>query len=168
MTLTEMEDSLTKVKKALQSFFKKDSDLLYFNVNERSITHKLAEHLQNSFSEFSELKVDCEYNRKGDDRKSEKVLANNDKVFPDIVVHQRGNNNENRLVIETKKKGRSIRRDIEKLQEFTGPLYKYKIGLLFVFDVKNKCLHKILCFRNGSEITSKAIRDILKEFRCAE
>ena len=159
MTSTEEQDLYLKVKKALHSFFENDSDLLHLNVNERSITHKLAEHLQNS---FSGLKVDCEYNRKGDNKKSEKVLANNEKVFPDIVVHKRGTNNKNLLVIETKKKGRSIKRDIEKLEEFSGFLYGYKIGLLLVFDVEKKSLNKVVCFQNG-KIKPNTIWDGLKD-----
>ena len=48
------------IKCCLQKLRKLDKDLLDINVNERTITHKLAEYLQKHFPEFN---VDCEYNR---------------------------------------------------------------------------------------------------------
>jgi hypothetical protein len=47
---------LQQVVPALAEFFKREADLLEVNVNERSLTHKLAEHLQLRFLEWN---VDC-------------------------------------------------------------------------------------------------------------
>ncbi len=70
-----------KVETALREFFRNDIDLLCRDVNERSITHELAEHLQR---QFEDLKVDGEYNRHGGRTKKDDC---NRSVIPDIVVH---------------------------------------------------------------------------------
>lgn len=49
-----------KVEKAINILSKNDAFLLEGNVNERSISHKLAEYLQ---QEFNDWNVDYEYNR---------------------------------------------------------------------------------------------------------
>jgi hypothetical protein len=46
---------------------REDKDLINNSANERSISHNLAEYLQNY---FRDLNVDCEYNRHGDVVKS--------------------------------------------------------------------------------------------------
>ena len=46
--------------KALLEFFEKEQFLLQNNINERSLTYKLALYLQNHFLDYD---VDCEYNR---------------------------------------------------------------------------------------------------------
>ena len=86
---------------------KNDWKLLKSDVNERSITHKLAIYLQENFPNFD---VDCEYNRDGLDPKMlnlpvSNILDNDTEaktVFPDIIIHERGTKN-NILVIEVKK-----------------------------------------------------------------
>ncbi len=49
-----------KIRTSLKKLREHDNTLLEINVNERTISHKLAEYIQNGFLEFS---VDCEYNR---------------------------------------------------------------------------------------------------------
>jgi len=93
---------------ALRRLFKRDAELLRYDVNERTITHKLAQYLE---PEFPEWDVDCEYNRNHDKTKRLKYLPgklvslnNTDgtSVFPDIIVHKRMTD-ENYVVIEVKK-----------------------------------------------------------------
>ncbi len=144
----------TKVEKALLAFFRKDRDLLCLKANERSITHKLAEHLQH---QFADLDVDCEYNRHGYDVKrltwghetTRKDCTHAKTVYPDIIVHKRGCDDINILVIEVKKSdGGDPSRDMEKLSAFTDPNgeYKYKLGLFLEFDVCNKKMNHAECF----------------------
>jgi hypothetical protein len=114
-----------------------DSDLLYRDVNERSITHKLAEHLQRGFSDWH---VDCEYNRDGDDVKRLELPLRGEltsteatearTVFPDIVVHRRGTDH-NLVVVEVKKHGGAVdTKDREKVEAFvTSPGYRYLHGM---------------------------------------
>ena len=155
-----------KVREALRGFFSSDRDLLEKGANERSITHKLAEHLQ---CQFSYLKVDCEYNRHDSYTKTLHILkkAIGKKVYPDIVVHQRGNDERSLLVIEAKKSNNKsgMKEDRCKLREFTNPHgdYRYKFGLLLVFDVDKKQVCCVECFKNG-EKHEKAVWDGLRGF----
>ena len=107
--------------------------------------------------------MDCEYNRHEDDIKRLEFLCSEETrsddrnaktVFPDIVVHQRGNDDSNLLVIELKKlDAGGIDWDKKKLRKFTHPQgeYKYRLGILLVFDVSGKSLSSAVCFREGAE-----------------
>ena len=82
------------VKSSLKKLRRLDKKLLVINVNERSITHKLGEYLQQNFPEFN---VDYEYNRFEDVVKNlelprDKINWNDTDaktVFPDIIIHKR-------------------------------------------------------------------------------
>lgn len=125
-----------KVSAGLDLFSRRDSILLELNVNERSIAHKLAEYLQNEFSDWN---VDCEYNRKGSIAKELDGIRycdeqkRTDRIYPDIIVHIR-NTEKNLLVIEVKVDSTDPC-DIKKLQLFTNPRgsYRYCSGLFIQF-----------------------------------
>jgi hypothetical protein len=87
----------------------KDVVLLKNNLSERCISSRLAFYLQSAFPEHS---VDLEYNRKGESPKrlNLPVQCANDRddggdplVVPDIIVHKRGPEGPNILVVELKK-----------------------------------------------------------------
>jgi len=110
-------------------FLKKDKYLLLVNVNERSLTHKFAEHLQNILK--NGWSVDCEYNRYGDNIKKidniKSIVDCNVKIddlagktiYPDIIIHKRGRKGSDLLVIEAKKDPTEKEKDndIAKLKE---------------------------------------------------
>lgn len=122
----------SKVKVSLEFLRKYDRCLLQNDVNERSISHKLAIYLQ---KEFDDWDVDCEYNR---DRHEPKRLRDITKipasidpentdaktVYPDIIVHHRSTN-QNLLVIEIKKTTSSESDDFDfcKLKAYREQLY---------------------------------------------
>lgn len=96
-----------QVINALQLFIDNDRHLLEVDANERSLTHRIGMYLQDQFPDYD---VDCEYNRNihipkrvhpieyhPDAQNKEKL------VLPDIIVHKRGNNDHNLLIIEFKK-----------------------------------------------------------------
>jgi len=150
---------LRKVRNALKDFFQEEQSLLDVNASERSISHKFAEYLQ---KQFHNLDVDCEYNRHGSDIKRLKYYLPKqtevDKleaktIFPDIVVHKRGNDKNNTVVIEIKKSnsGQDHTADIQKLKAFTGSQYKYKLGIFLVINVEAKCVTGVRCFTSGKE-----------------
>lgn len=124
-----------RVRKAIALLIKNDTFLLQCNVNERSISHELAEYLQ---AEFQEWHVDCEYNRDHDLTKQLNLPTDECRiddteaktVFPDIIVHHR-NNNANLLVIEVKKSSNPDNGafDRRKLKAFVGPPFSYQHGL---------------------------------------
>lgn len=140
--LKEIEDELGKmdvgdqVKRALERLLELDGFLLTVDANERSITHRLAMHLQ---QEFYDWHVDCEYNRDGHDPKELSIGhlepdehdTQAQTVFPDIIVHIRGRP-ENLLVIEIKKSTSKVPadKDMTKLVEYQRQLgYRFALFL---------------------------------------
>lgn len=129
------EDIKQRVFAAIGRLYQHDPELLSIGVNERTITHKLAEYLQD---EFPGWHVDCEYNRRGDIPKrlqisgwrSSPIDIEAKTVFPDIIIHRR-RTDANLVVIEVKKSGGGEEtKDLEKLQAFTGDSdYRYRLGL---------------------------------------
>jgi hypothetical protein len=130
-----------RVLTAIEILRIKDQYLLKHDINERSLTHKLAEHLQYVIGDS--LTVDCKFNKSIENPKSIKILEsrlnllrpnreNNlcdgdgeiyrvVSVYPDIIVHRRGDNLHNKLVIEVKKTSNTCGNDydIEKLRSYT-------------------------------------------------
>jgi hypothetical protein len=128
--------------KALDVFHAAELHLLRTDASERSMTHRLALHLTPLFPEFD---VDCEYNRDGFDVKRlalhERPVQDDDTeavtVFPDIVVHRRGHNDANLLVIEVKKAISAVNADYDmlKLNAFKSELkYRHAVHLTLWLD----------------------------------
>lgn len=148
-----MEEVKKGVEICLGIFFRNDSFLLQNNANERSVSHKLAEYLQKQFSDWN---VDCEYNRKGLDKKILEGIREcseqkeTDRVLPDIIIHRR-NTNDNLLVVEIKIKNDDSC-DIEKLKKFTSSEgeFRYKLGLFIKFNLTNEPSRR--WFKAGKEI----------------
>ncbi len=126
----------TIISRAVDELRARDSLLLEYDVNERSIAHKLTNYLQ---AEFLGWEVDCEHNRNHDNPKTlplqRKKVSNDDlhacTVFPDIIVHHR-NTDSNLLVIKIKKSTNtsSARWDKQKLSAFKKVLgYKFAVFL---------------------------------------
>ena len=124
------------VAKSLELLVENDAHLLDVDANERSITHRLAEHLR---SLLPGLDVDCEYNRNRRTPKRLRSLAeqgsttlddtDGTSVFPDIIVHRRGTD-ENLLVMEVKKSTsrRDEELDMQKLHGYVDELgYQYAV-----------------------------------------
>lgn len=130
------QDSLTE-------FLETDKVLLEIDSNERSISHKLAEHMQSKFTGWN---VDCEYNRVI--YKLKKV--NGKLVNPDIIVHHR-NTLENLLVVEVKKSRnkKGIQKDRKRLENFLKAPLIYKAGILIVFKGTNATIEKFEYCREG-------------------
>src|SRR5205814_4248312 len=96
------------VVRALKQFLAHDHYLLEFDVNERTVSHRLAVYLEKGLPK--QWSVDCEYNRnlakvKGLHPPPDPIAWTDTKaktVYPDIIVHKRGRP-DNLLVIEMKK-----------------------------------------------------------------
>jgi len=141
---------------ALRLLLKYDVFLLEHAAHERSITHKLAEYLQ---QELSSYHVDCEYSRHGIETKRLPRHCNDtdmDRVYPDIVVHLRGTDDDNLLVIEAKPAWNPDvgvpECDRIKLEEFTKPTgeYRYQFGLFIGFN--RLAEPRLVWFKGGSEL----------------
>ncbi|HUW05551.1 MAG TPA: hypothetical protein VMW01_04755 [Williamwhitmania sp.] len=167
----EIKDRLNK---ALDKLYVRDWYLLKNGVHERSITHKLAEYIQELFPDYD---VDCEYDRDNENedgnfkkqihelvteelryRKKSITKIPNDgwmedkdlnmyisifhrNFFPDIIVHKRGTNSHNLLIIEAKKALINTEFDKKKLAAYTntnnsfGNNLKYRLGVLLVLSI---------------------------------
>lgn len=168
------------VNDSIDRLFRDDISLLINNVSERSITHKLAEHMQ---SHFPNLNVDCEYNRnieiKPNSPKYLNMIVHSRReqlgeclardvseealkaysTFPDIIVHRREHNDQNILVIEVKKTTSDVADDydFEKLCGFTGNQnennYRYEHGVFIKFEteVRNPSRPIPKWFTNGQQ-----------------
>ncbi|MDR0911755.1 MAG: hypothetical protein LBM96_04030 [Methanobrevibacter sp.] len=146
MDITEIEIK-TNLKNALDDLINNDKDLIEekWDVHERAITHKLGCYLQKYF----DLSVDCEYNRKGISKNIKEIprkylkdcLSKEDKdvngsknIYPDIIIHKRGNNDHNLLAIEFKKgfkendRAKDEKCDTKKLNAIVKE-YEYKYAI---------------------------------------
>lgn len=165
----------TSLKEALKDFYKQEYLLIQFQVSERALTHKLAEHLQKRFKEYV---VDCEYNKIGKDPKRIQLLIEqmrlsgkcnadcdtcpNNKcvIFPDIIVHRRGED-DNLMVIEAKT-GWSRKKRSNDLKKLTALIesdeFKYKLGVaLRFFEDFNSTLKSFKIFCQDKSVKDELI-----------
>jgi len=164
----EFKDIKFNLYRAIDLIIARDSYLLIHDINEPTISHRLAMYLTPIFPDFD---VDCEYNGNIDAKSGRKyinllqtrakelgLIKNNDSdkqiidrlVYPDIIVHRRGQNGKenNLLIIEVKKSSSQITDewDCEKLSRFTSKEYEnnydYCFGVFVRFGVRNHCCPK--------------------------
>jgi hypothetical protein len=133
LSTAEFEDFVIikeKINSALSIFIDNDIDLIKLDVDERSITHKIAHYLEDFFPEWD---IDCEYNRDRD--KIKKRFDDITLVRPDIIIHKRNISN-NLLIIEVKKSHSNFDFDRKKIKEFISSNWRfgYKYGLLLIID----------------------------------
>lgn len=128
-------------QRALCRFLEHDVYLLRHDLAERAMTHKVGEYLQ---AEFSEHNVDCEYNRNMDGAKRVELPPTDNEedarsvsTYPDIIVHRRGNNDNNLLIVEAKKSNSQYDAgyDERKIRAFSRLPYNYRVGVLLMFTV---------------------------------
>jgi hypothetical protein len=132
-----MQTELTKVVVAVAEFYAQETHLLEKDLGERTLTHRLAVHVEKQFPGWQ---VDCDYNRLGERtlRLPHGTIVSTDdalgkSVYPDIVVHQREIPN-NLLAIEVRKTAnhQPPEHDQHKLRALTDPhlWFAYWIGVL--------------------------------------
>lgn len=161
---------LKPLAESIEELFRNDKLLLDADVNERSLTHKLAEYLQRHYSGWN---VDCEYNRKITETKCldpETIESNDIKgttIYPDIIVHKRMSD-ENLLVIEVKKEKNKSNTDNDKvklkcLTKKDGS-FGYDYGFYLVFATDGQKLKSIDFYENGEESDNQSrVRDFFIE-----
>jgi len=155
-----------KVENSLKKLRRNDWFLIHADTNERTISHKLAEYLQEEFP-YPNWNVDCEYNRHFMDIKKVAVPAKPDvgwddieakTVYPDIIVHRRNSDDANLLVIEVKKSSNQSGHqfDIHKLAAFTKDEYRYRFGLFLILSM-NGTFDILVWHSNGEKIDEEQI-----------
>ena len=102
-----MQADLEQVVNAAQEFYAREACLLEKDLGERTMTHRLAVHLEKQFDGWE---VDCDYNRLGERvlrLPHGSIVSTDDElgksIFPDIVVHHRAVP-ENLLAVEVRRR----------------------------------------------------------------
>lgn len=138
------------VCKALDEVYRRDSYLInnrclawpsnYQHASERSIVFRFGLYLHNQALAdglLADYDIDCEYNRNRDDIKRRGRGQESPAATPDLIVHRRGSNDHNILLLECKTHWSAGPRsnDVEKIRAFTDPSgpYKYRFGALIEF-----------------------------------
>ncbi|MGA2029613.1 MAG: hypothetical protein ABSG87_06050 [Verrucomicrobiota bacterium] len=128
-------------------------------LHEVCINHKLAEHLATNIlpllDKSQRMFVDIEFNREGINYKMVTIEGQEEKVRPDIIIHNRKSNEDkfNLLVVECKKDDATdefIQQDIKKIKALMkDSRYEYHFGFQVSYgaaSVKGKIFYK----QNGS------------------
>lgn len=175
----ENSEIIQKIKIALATFKSQDSWLTAHDLSERSIAHRIACYLEPLFDGYN---VDCEYNgdilqrsnRKAiqilkEDLEGLNLIRENDEfnednaisrsVFPDVIIHHRGDGDYNLCAIEIKKSSNNISFDYDqlKLECYTsaknGNGLAYKLGVFIKIIVNTDTpTFEFLYYKNGIEI----------------
>jgi hypothetical protein len=133
-----------------------DSFLLLNDLQEECITHKFAEYLNQELRKTQDwatkrYSVDCEYNKHELEPKRvpDTFFATGDDkgVIPDIVIHQRGHDRENLLVVEVKKSSNRNIGNREAYARWKLNEYRRTLGYIYTFYI---------CFMTGD--TYRAMR----------
>jgi hypothetical protein len=137
LTQSEMHEVKNIIEKALDKLYTEDLFLISASVNERSIAFRLGlyiEQLKNENTVFKNYHLDSKYNKNKD--KFKKTPAKPNGAIPDLILHKRGNNWNNLMIIEIKRPNnyRGRNQDIQKLIDFTNKQgnYKYEIGIFII------------------------------------
>lgn len=112
-----------------------DRRLLEYEANERTICARLAMHLQAVFPGYD---VDVEYNRYGMDPKTVEMNPEPDetRIYPDLIVHRRGSQESNLLVMEVKKCTNSEPREYDRTKlEHCVMKFGYEFAVLVEIPV---------------------------------
>lgn len=162
------------LKQSVDLLYTNDSYLIEHFVHEQDISHRIAHYFENLLNHYSWYKkssfnIDVEYNRNFDDSKQVYRNCHNcdiDRCYihqshykidnyqssckPDIILHERGSNDNNILVVEIKISNDESKEDFAKLSAFTcnASVYKYKMGIYINID--NQPSYKY--FKNGQEV----------------
>ena len=177
-----MEDIaiIEAIQRACKTLQEKDFHLLLNNLSERSITHWLAIHLMPFFPGFN---IDCEYNGDVDRDGHKRVDILRDRllkrglltdremtgpetetierqVYPDIIVHRRGDNDHNLCIIEVKKSKSTVPIDYDrmKLEAYTTTYYGnnlfYQLGVFIILRTDKGYIEPpaLECYKEGVRV----------------
>lgn len=163
----------------INDFLMNDSYLIINNLNERTITHRLAISISKYFENFD---VDCEYNGNivgegGKKRikllKEELAIRNlltrheneleseiiERSVFPDIIIHKRGTR-DNLCIIEVKKSNSKVDFEYDhlKLSMYTRPDFgntlNYQLGIFIEFIISDYPSFELSYFKDGEQFNN--------------
>jgi hypothetical protein len=185
----EHQEIIAIVNEGMAILEAEDEWLLRNDLSERSIAHRLAYHLQHFFDDYC---VDCEYNgaMRGEWYERKKVqmlkqellaaeleLRQREKNFlddqliersayPDIIIHKRGNNDDNLCIIEIKKSTSDVGAEYDelKLRSYTqckrDDALCYQLGIFILIQTGGDDRgFSFRFFQNGREFTPESSND---------
>lgn len=120
---------------ALSMLYEKDRRLLRYNVNERTIACRLALYLQLKYDPcfMKRACIDVEYNREGKGIKRPYIDSESGWIAPDIILHERGNKENDIFYCEVKKNSKNDNDDSIRVKNaLMERKYKYGINLYSV------------------------------------
>ncbi len=103
------EDVRKRLETALEALVQNDGYMLEIAVAERALVARLSQYLMPLFPDYA---IDTDYDRHGMETKRAEIPsecatkideAGKAIIIPDLIVHRRGNDNYNLLVVEAKK-----------------------------------------------------------------
>jgi hypothetical protein len=146
-----LQQSINKAYNENRPLFKVD-DGIYRTGLEQSFVFRIGIYLQELLrkSEFKNLDLDLEYNKNMNRPKS--TSSKKDGTRPDLILHERFSNDNNRLIVEFKGSWQNEEDDdIKKLKDFTAnnQKYKYSFGVFVKLNMTD-AVYK--CFSNGTEL----------------
>lgn len=143
MILTQNQiDELSDIAdRALQQLFRDDLSLIQRRGMERSIVFRFGiyfHQLTRNIEWINNLDLDLEYNKNGDNVKA--TIRRPRGVQPDFILHRRGNNDYNTLIIEFKgwwnSHPRARELDRQKIEDFVNQEGEYKYGLGLLVEIE--------------------------------
>lgn len=172
-------DEIGALLRAATTLIARDKSLLEHQASERALCHRLAHYLETELAPVEyERSVDCEYNRVGTpggedrvkrlrrrcsafDEEVEQRKGGN--VFPDIIVHERGESRNNCLVVEAKLSSaltdESLQVDLCKLCTYAVELdYQETAFVLFIDDPDHPDVKVFAPCRSDGEIVGSSVR----------
>lgn len=154
----ELERLMMLVNESLDVLYSAEKYLFENNSSEQNKVFHFARYFIENMKKhdyYNVYDVDCEYNRNCFDEKKYKAVVYEKvkhRILPDFVLHKRGRNNDNVLVVEFKNAKKMTESDYYKLKALTDKDggYNYKLGLFIKFNKKREDV-EIRMFINGME-----------------
>lgn len=152
---------LTLLEEAINECYIKDKYLIDLEMEQASVARifyymqSLIEN-KNEFADLRKYNVDCEYYKHGKYKKSTPIYKNG--VRPDVVLHKRGVDNDNLLIIEFKSNSNNDHiSDYKKLKEFTNDDggYHYYLG---IFVKLNEGKAEYVYFQDGKQVKKTELK----------
>lgn len=130
------------LRNAINAVYQEERFLLRFAQGDRegleqAFVFRTGVHLSNLLNEtpYAALDLDSEYNKNHGKAKTSRRFPNG--LRPDLIIHRRDSNEENKLVAEFKGWwNNDVKNDFEKLEDLTDPddNYHYLIGVFVRID----------------------------------
>lgn len=153
--LLEQNNLKNFLEESIKEFYDKDSLLSERKGMEQACVFRIGLYLQERLkkAKISDVVVDCEYNKNGDHPKRTVMFVEG--VRPDLLIHKRGNNTKNLLVVEFKGWwNRAKNRDEDKLKSLTSSkdVYHYLLGAFVRLGKEN--IQDLEYYANGEKLNN--------------